>query len=91
MPTMEANCPIQNMNIHLMISAFALAISSFVATFPNKVSLFVSKAVSTASAIVVACFSSKLNAMFQRLLACWYTPFIVTYNPIKDAASLNIS
>lgn len=58
-PTMDANCPIQKMNIHLIISAFVSARSVFVATFSSKVALLVSSAVSTASAILVACFSSK--------------------------------
>ncbi len=58
-PTTEANCPIQNINIHLIISAFASARSFFVATSSSKAAWLVSNAVSIASAILAACFSSK--------------------------------
>ena len=59
MPTIEATCPIQKMNIHLMISVFISARSTFVATLSRRAELFVSRALSIASEILVACFSSK--------------------------------
>jgi len=70
MPTIEATCPIQKMNIHLMMSVFVSASrlsnlssnfsrSLFVAIWLNKAELFVSRALSIASEILAACFSSK--------------------------------
>ncbi|MEK6968716.1 MAG: hypothetical protein AABX51_08910, partial [Nanoarchaeota archaeon] len=77
-PTTEANCPIQNMNIHLISSAFISRISTrmseisfFVATVLNSSELLVSKAVSTAvstaEAMVFACGSSNFKRSISKI------------------------
>ena len=64
---MDANCPIQKMNIHLIISAFVSARSTFVATLSRRVELFVSRAVSTASEILAACSSLKVGRSASKI------------------------
>gem|GEM_PF-3880231 len=71
---MDANCPIQNMNIHLMISVLTCSIlisnflkSSFVAISLSKEELFVSKADSTAEAIAFDLGSSKTGRSASKI------------------------
>jgi len=83
---MDANCPIQKMNIHLMISAFISARSTFVATLSRRAELFVSKAVSTASAILVACFSSKAGRSTSKIFNVFAYAIKTSYTNIINSA-----